>query len=321
MAAKNTLALRRRHPGLNRAQRTNLTFYAFLTPWLLGLVFLVVIPLAIGLVTSFTNYDGLNWDSLKFVKFDNYTRAFTDPKVGFSLQRTLLWLALNLPLWMIISFGLALLLNQNVKGKGFFRMLYYLPSVVPAASAVMVWRTVLDKNTGLLNGFISLYRPGTAIGWLSNYSLQGLTLIVLWASLGAGMIIFLAGLQNIPDELVEAARIDGASSWAILKYIILPLMTPVIFFQLVQGLIGTFQQITYPLLLAVASMTGASGVAPRGITLYMYNTFQEIFSNQRYGYGTALLWLFFIGIVILTVFVFWSQKFWVYTGEVEEEDR
>ena len=306
MKAKNSLPLRHRYPGLKRVQRNRLTFYTFLTPWLLGFIFLTVIPLAIGLVISFTNYDGLNWDSLKFVGFNNYSRAFTDPDVGFSLQRTLIWLGLYLPLWIIVSFSLALLLNQDMKGKGFFRVLYYLPTVVPAASAVMVWKAVLDKNNGLLNGSISLYKPGTAIGWLQNYSLQGMASIALWTGLGAGMIIFLAGLQNVPDELLEAAKIDGAGSWGILWNIILPLMTPVIFFQVIVGLIAAFQQLTYPLLLGYNY-------------LYMANTYKQIMQNQRYGYGTAMLWLLFIGIVILTGILFWSQKFWVYTGEAEEE--
>ena len=178
---------------------------------------------------------------------------------------------------------------------------------------------MLDKNNGLLNGFISLFKPGTAIGWLTKYSLQGMTSIALWTGLGAGMIIFLAGLQNVPDELLEAARIDGAGSWGLLRHITLPLMTPVIFFQVIVGLVTAFQQLTYPLLL------GSGGGAiyaspPRGVYLYMVNTYVQIMQNQRYGYATALLWLLFIGIVVVTGILFWSQRFWVYTGGVEEEE-
>jgi len=309
------------HHGLKRAQRINLTFYGFLAPWLLGFVFLTVIPLVIALALSFTNYDGMNWDSMKFVKLNNYAHAFSDDRVAYSLQRTLLWLLLYVPLWMIISFALALVLNQNIKGKGFFRVLCYLPSVVPASAAVIVWRTMLDKNNGLLNELIGFFKPGTAIGWLSTYSLQSLVVIVLWTGLGAGMIIFLAGLQNIPDELIEAAWIDGASNWDIVRYITLPLMSPVIFLQLILGLIGAFQQLTYPFLIGYVSYSGGISTPPRGVFLYMVNTYLEIRLNQRYAYGSALLWLFFIGILILTGLVFWSQKFWVYTGEVEERGR
>lgn len=307
------------HRGLNRTQRINLTFYGFLAPWLLGFVFLTVIPLVIALALSFTNYDGINWDSMKFVKLNNYVHAFSDSRVAYSLQRTLLWLLLYVPFWIIISFALALLLNQNIKGKSFFRVLYYLPSVVPASAAVIVWKTLLDKNTGLLNGLIGFIKPGTAIGWLTTYSLQSLAVIVLWTGLGAGMIIFLAGLQNIPSELIEAARIDGASNWDILRYITLPLMSPVIFLQLIQALIAAFQQLTYPFLISYVNYSGGISTPPRGVFFYMVNTYLEIRLNQRYAYGSALLWLFFIGILILTRLVFWSQKFWVYTGELEEE--
>jgi multiple sugar transport system permease protein len=186
---------------------------------------------------------------------------------------------------------------------------------------VIVWKTLLDKNTGLLNGLIGFFKPGTAVGWLSSYSLQSLAVIVLWTGLGAGMIIFLAGLQNIPNELIEAARIDGASNWDIVRYITLPLMSPVIFLQLIQGLIGAFQQLTYPFLIGYVSYSGGISTPPRGVFLSMVNTYLEIRLNQRYAYGSALLWLFVIGILILTGLVFWSQKFWVYTGEVEEKRR
>jgi len=267
-----------------------------------------------------TNYDGLNLFQAKFLGLDNYIRAFTADSndVGFSLKRTLIWGALNLPLWMGISFLLAIILNQDVKGRGFFRTLYYLPSVVPAVAAITVWKILLDKNNGLFNGILNFFQPGIAVGWLTTYALQGMTAIAVWSGLGGGMVIFLAGLQNIPDELVEAAKIDGANGWQVFAHITLPLMTPIIFFQLIMGLIGSFQQLTFPLLLATAASNQASKIPPRSINLYMIKTYNEIFTNQRYGYGTALLWLLTIGVTALTLLVFWSQKFWVYQGDTPE---
>jgi multiple sugar transport system permease protein len=302
-----------------RARSRTTAFYMFLLPWLLGLIFLTIIPLILGFLTSLTNYDGLNIDNLKFVGAGNYVRALTTDSemVNFSLWRTVIWGAFNLPLWLGLSFLMALILNQDVKGKGFFRTLYYLPSVMPAVAAVQMWKIILDKNNGLFNALLSLYRPGTAIGFLSTYALQGMTLIAVWSGLGAGMVIFLAGLQNIPDELVEAAKIDGANGWQIFRHITFPLMTPVIFFQLVVGLIGSFQQLTLPLVLGVVGLSQAS-VPPRSIYLYMIHTYQQIFVNQRYGYGIALLWLLTIGVVALTLLLFWSQKFWVYQGDYAE---
>lgn len=291
----------------------------FLMPWFLGLVFLTIIPLVFGFAISLTNYDGLNLFNSKFMGLQNYTRAFSDPYVPFSLGRTLLWTALNLPLWMGLSFILALILNQDVKGRGFFRTLYYLPSVIPAVAGVTIWKIMLDKNNGFLNGAINLFQPGVSIGWLTTYALQGMTLIAVWSGLGAGMVIFLAGLQNIPDELVEAARIDGANTWQVFRHITLPLMTPIIFFQLIQGLIGSFQQLVYPLLLGAGVTGGTQSYAPpQSIYLYMIKTFNEIYGNQRYGYGSALLWLLTIGVTVLTFIVFWSAKFWVYSGDTPE---
>jgi len=320
VALKDTGSNPRPSHASRRTRRRTSTFFAFLTPWLLGLVFLTIIPLVFGFVISMTNYDGLNLFQAKFLGLDNYIRAFTADSndVGFSLKRTLIWGALNLPLWMGISFLLAIILNQDVKGRGFFRTLYYLPSVVPAVAAITVWKILLDKNNGLFNGILNFFQPGIAVGWLTTYALQGMTAIAVWSGLGGGMVIFLAGLQNIPDELVEAAKIDGANGWQVFAHITLPLMTPIIFFQLIMGLIGSFQQLTFPLLLATAASNQASKIPPRSINLYMIKTYNEIFTNQRYGYGTALLWLLTIGVTALTLLVFWSQKFWVYQGDTPE---
>ena len=318
METMNNPLLEERHPILTRTQRTNLTFFTFLSPWLFGLIFLTIIPLVISLVISFTNYDGLNWDSMKFIQFRNYARAFSDPEVGHSLRQTLIWLVLYLPLWMTIPFILAVLLNQIKTGKGFYRLLFYIPSLIPAAAAMLAWRSLLDKNVGILNAIISTLRPGTAIGWLSNYSLQSLTVIVVWASLGTGMIIFLAGLQDIPDDILEAAMIDGASTWQTFWKVVLPLMTPIIFFQLIVGLINVFQQLTYVLLMVFSGGMGSAGIPPQEIYFYIFNAFRQITVNQRQGYGAALLWLLFIGIVVVSLVIFWSQKFWVHTRESAE---
>jgi multiple sugar transport system permease protein len=302
---------------LTRNQRRTLTFYLFVSPWLIGFVLLGIFPLLVGLLTSLTNYDGLNLATLKFVGLDNYARAFEDRDVSFSIVRTILWGLANLPLWLVLSFLLALILNQDVKGRGLFRTIFYLPSLIPITAAVTAWRIILEKNFGLLNASISLFTPETvAIGWLSDYSLPGMTSIAIWGGLGYGMVIFLAGLQGIPDELKEAAQIDGANSWQVFRHVILPLMTPVIFFQLVLGLIGSFQQLNLPLLVTKVGIA-ASSVPPRPIYLYMIHTYQQIFTNGRYGYGTALLWMLFIGILLLTWIVFWSEKYWVYSDASE----
>jgi len=303
--------VRRRH--LTRNQRRTVTFYAMVSPWLIGFIFLGVFPLVVGVLTSFTNYDGLNFKTFKWIGFTNYTRAvFDDPDVLFSLKRTLVWGGLNLPLWLIISFSLAMILNQAVKGRGLFRTVFYLPSLIPITAAVTAWRIILERNFGMLNHLISQFTPEpVAIGWLSDYAMPGMTMIAVWGGLGAGMVIFLAGLQGIPTALLEAAHIDGANAWQSFRHVTLPLMTPVIFFQLILGLIGAFQQLNLPLVLTRVGITTAA-VPPRPIYLYMIHTYQQIFVSGRFGYGTALLWMLFIGVLLLTGIVFWSQKFWVY---------
>jgi multiple sugar transport system permease protein len=319
-----TIALNRRKERVARRRKSSrvrqrtTAFYLFIAPWLIGFLLLSVTPLAVGFLTSMTNYDGFDPANAKFVGLRNYERAFTDKDTSYSLGRTLLWTAINTPIWLFLSFGMALILNQKaIKGKGFFRTLYYLPSIIPVVAAVWIWRIILDNNFGLLNASISLVRPGTAIPFISTYALYGLTAIAVWTGLGAGMIIFLAGLQNIPEELKEAARIDGASSFQVFRHVILPLMTPIIFFQLVLGMINAFQQLVLPYLLAPGQEVGGWN-PPRSSFLYMIHTYRQLFVFQRYGYATALLWLLFIVVLIITLLTFRTARYWVYY-EVEVE--
>lgn len=298
----------------SRKFRRTATFYIFIAPWLFGLIFISLLPMLVGLLTSFTNYDGLNINNLKWVGLSNYHRAFVlDPDAKFAFSRTLVWAGLNLPLWMALSFILALILHQEVRGRGIFRTLYYLPSVVPSVALVWIWKIFLDMNYGLLNGIISIFRPGTAIPWLSTYALQGLAVISIWGGLGGGMVIFLAGLQGIPDELIEAAQIDGANKVQIFWSITIPIMTPVIFFQLVSGLIGAFQTLVLPQLLTTGSISGQRPVPPRSVYLYMIHVDRQIFGLQRFGYGAALLWMIFVVIALLTLLVFKTEKYWVHS--------
>jgi multiple sugar transport system permease protein len=287
---------------------------------LIILITLGLIPLVLGFLTSLTNYDGLNFFNLKFLGLANYLRSLADEDVLFSMRQTIVWLFANLPTWMILSFALAMILNQDIKGRGLFRTLYYLPSIVPGAAAIVAWKIIIDQNNGLLNGLISIWRPGTAIGWLSNYAMIGMTIIAVWSGLGSGMVIFLAGLQGIPDELVEASKIDGANGLQVFRYITFPLMTPVIFFQLIMGLIGAFSQLNLPLLLVNVGLSGQGAVPSREIYLYMIHAYTQIFTSQRYGYGTALLWILFVVVLFFTLLIFWSSKFWVYSAAPEGDE-
>jgi len=294
-----------------RKRRRMIAFYLFIAPWLLGFVLLWIIPLVVGFLMSLTNYDGLNLDRLTFVGLNNYVRAFQDVDVRFAFARTLGWNLFNVPLWLIASFGLALLMNRSIRARGFWRTLVYLPSVIPPVGVAWIWKIILERNYGLLNGFISLFIPGSATLWLgAENALVSLSVISCWTGLGFGMVIFLAGLQNIPPELDEAARIDGAGAWGVFRHITVPLMSPIILFQLILGLINGFQAFAVPILMF--GQGSMSATVPRSVYLYMVHTYQETFVSQRYGYGAALLWLLFIVILGITLVVFRTSRYWVY---------
>ena len=295
------------HRG-RRAARTY-AFYAMISPWLIGFILLGIVPLVVGLLASITNYDGINVDSFKWIGMRNYSRVFQDSEALHAFRRTLLWSALNVPIWLALSFVLALILNQSIRARGFFRTLFYLPSIIPAVGAVWAWRLLLDPNNGVVNALISIFRPGTAILWTTDYALQSLTMIAVWQGAGVGMVIFLAGLQGIPRELEEAAFLDGASTLESFRYVTIPLMTPVIFFQLVLAIIGSLQQFALPMLLAGGRL---GSVPPRDAYFFVVHVMRQIFTFSRFGYGLALLWLLFVVIVVLTIVVFWSSRFWVH---------
>ena len=312
LAADSVITRRR----TSRATRKTIAFYAFIGPWLLGLVVLGVIPLLLGFITSLTNYDGLNLPFVRFVGFANYIEAVTDEDTSFSFIRSMFWAFLNVPIWLATSFIMALILNQAVAGRDFFRTLYYLPSVVPAVAAARIWVVFLNKNNGLINGVLSLFRPGTAINYLYDHALLSLTAISVWSGLGSGMVIFLAGLQGIPEELEEAALIDGANKLLVFRHITIPLMTPVIFFQLVLALINSLQAFAVPML--VYGDGKMATMPPRAVFLYVVHTYRNIFVYQRYSYGMALLWMLFLVILALTLLVFRSAQYWVhYESDVE----
>ncbi len=295
--------------SMSRSKRRSRTFFLLISPWLIGFVVLTVFPLAFGLWISLTNYDGLNLSHVGFVGLRNYANALQDPNVQHSFSRTLIWTLLNLPCWLILSLLLAVVANQKVKGIGIFRTLFYLPSIIPAVGLAWTWKIILEKNYGLLNAILSAIKSGTAIGWLTDQAMYGVTVMAVWSGLGAGMIIFLAGLQGIPDELIDAAKVDGANRFQVFWNVVLPMLTPVIFFQLVLGLVSAFQQLQIPW---VATTNAAILVPPRSIYLYMINVYQQIFGVGRFGYGMAILWLLIVIIFLLTFLVFRTQNLWVY---------
>ena len=305
-----------RHKLASRRMQKNIAFYLFIAPWLLGFVFLVLIPVFGGVAISFTNYDGLNLGNIKFLGFRNYTRIFSDQDAMWSLQRVFVWTALNVPIWLCLSFFLAYLLNQGIRARGFFRTMYYLPSVIPLVAVAWIGRLMLHPTLGLVNKTLDLIFPSVQINWLTEYAMIALTTIAVWTGLGAGIVIFLAGLQGIPVALEEAAKIDGANRFQSFRHVTIPLMTPIIFYQMVLSIVTAMQYFALPMLLAPTAGGGGGtlGSAPtRAVYLYMGHSFRQAFGFHRYGYATALTWFLVILILLFTALLFWSARKWVYS--------
>jgi multiple sugar transport system permease protein len=206
--------------------------------------------------------------------------------------------------------GLALLLNRRIRAVGLFRTIFYVPSVVPVVATAVMWKIMFDRDAGIVNALIEAV-GGSAITWLVDPTAFTVLLIMVLWGLGGGMVIFLAGLQGIPQELREAAAVDGANALQAFRAVTLPLLTPVILFQIVTGVIAALQTLVQPLLLSAGS-TGGAITVPRSNFLYMVDVYQQFFANQRFGYGAALLWVLFALILLLTIVVLRSSTWWVY---------
>ncbi|MFF0268923.1 carbohydrate ABC transporter permease [Kribbella sp. NPDC004536] len=303
---------KKKPPSLKRAR----TFYLFVAPWVIGFVALTVFPLGYAFWLSLTDSDGLS-PRTHFVGFDNYLEIFKDPLTLSSLGKTGLFALVTVPLSILAGLLLAVMLNQPLKGRGLLRGLIYLPAVVPPVGAALTFRLIFDRDAGAANGILDKL-GANPITWLvdpnARYVLYAL---VLWGC-GGSMIISLAGLQDIPRELLEAAQVDGASYWQSFTRITVPLLSPVILFQVITGMIGSLQSFA-PLLLSSGSLSGA-GTVPQGNYLYMIHVFAQYFSASRFGYASAMLWMLFAVILLVTlVIIKVSARTVFYT--VEPEDK
>jgi multiple sugar transport system permease protein len=305
----------RARPG-SLSRRESRWGYLFISPWLVGFVVFTAGPMIASLVLSLTRYD-ISDPPPTWVGLANYIKLFTsDPKFWHSLQVTVTYALVAIPLGLIFGFALAYLLNLRVPGVPFWRTAFYMPAVMPAVASALLWGAIFNPRYGILNWFLSLagiHGPG----WLASrdWALPALIIMSLWG-VGGGMIIYLAGLQSIPTTLYESAQIDGANGWQQVRHITLPLMTPVIFFNLVIGIIGTFQYFTEVYVLTSTASGGLGG--PVDATLfYNINLYNNAFRYLSMGYASALAWVLFVIVLVLTLLVFRSSAAWVYyEGEV-----
>lgn len=277
----------------------------FLGPWFLGLILITAGPLVASLYLSFTDFNLLqapNWIGL-----ENYQRMLEDPRLAQALKVTLIYVAISVPLQLALALGLALALNKGLRGLSFYRSIFYLPSLIGGSVAIAIlWRQVFGKE-GLVNQFLALFGVDGP-GWIAHPDTALSTLIALsvW-TFGSPMVIFLAGLRQIPDMYYEASAIDGASKIRQFVSITFPLLTPIVFFNLVLQLIGAFQSFTQAFV--VSGGTGGPADSTLFYTLYLY---QQGFGSRDMGYASAMAWLLLLIVGGFTLVNFFASKYWVH---------
>lgn len=279
--------------------------FLFLSPWIVGLLLITIGPMAASLYLSFTDYNLL--EPPEWVGMENFTRMLDDARLLNSLKVTFLYVFISVPLQLVAALALALVLDRGLRGMNFYRSIYYLPSLLGGSVAIAaLWRQIFGTQ-GLVNQVLGFFGI-EGQGWISDPSSALGTLMILnvW-TFGAPMIIFLAGLRQIPGMYYEAASMDGASKVRQLWTITIPLLTPIIFFNLVLQIIGAFQSFTQAFV--VSGGTGGPADSTMFYTLYLY---QKGFTNFDMGYASAMAWLLLVIIAIFTLINFMASKFWVF---------
>jgi multiple sugar transport system permease protein len=280
----------------------------FTAPGIIGLLWFFAYPILASLFYSFTSYDGIH--TLSWIGLDNYVNLAHDSVFWESLYNTAYFVLFSVPINILTAFGLALLLNQRwIPGLAFFRTLFFIPSIVPLISSAVLWLWIFNPQYGLINTLLS-YVNITGPGWLNDPSWSKPALIILgiWG-VGGWMVIFLAGLQNVPVELYEAAELDGASAWARLLHLTVPFMSPYFLFSAINQLIFGFQYF-----LQAFVMTQPVGGPAESTTFYSLYLYQNAFQYYRMGYAAAMGWILFILVAILTYVLFKSSARRVYYG-------
>ncbi|MAU12204.1 MAG: ABC transporter [Anaerolineaceae bacterium] len=292
----------------------------FISPWLIGFLIFYLAPMIASLVFSTMNFELTKPDGATFIGLQNWQRLLNDDTMWLAMSVTFVFAIISLPIGMISAFLLAVLLNSaNLMGRSLFRTLYYAPTMVPLIASTLIWAQVLNPSDGWINRFIEIFgfdvRGVDGLRWLNDPAHPNLVFIAysfigLW-TIGNAMLINLSALQGVPSELYDAARVDGASWLNRLWSITIPMVSPVIFYNLVLSVIGLLQYFIVPWVL-----TGGSG-DPEGRTMfYMIHFFKQGFIFNKLGYGATLAWLMFAVALVITVMLFGSARYWVhYAGD------
>ena len=284
--------------------------YLFISPWLIGFFVFVAGAMVASMGISFFRTDLLS--ETKFLAFDNYGKMLHDKLVAKALLNTAYYSFAMVPLGLSLALMAALLLNQGLHGQGFFRTVYYLPSVVSGGAVSVLWAWIFHPHLGLLNGLLAKVGIQGPM-WLASerWAMPSFIIMGLWGP-GGGMLIFLAALQGIPTTLYDAAAIDGANAWQRFWHVTIPMMTPTILFSLIMRIISCWQVFTQ----AYVMTEGGPNNATLTMVLLVY---RQAFQNYRFGYASALAWLLFVIILLFTILIFRSSEAWVYyEGQVRK---
>lgn len=284
----------------------NLAGYLFLAPWLIGLVLITIGPMLASLYLAFTDYSLLA--PPEWVGLENFERMLRDERLHNSLRVTFTYVFVSTPLQLALALAIAVLLNRGMRGLPFYRSVFYLPSLMGSSVAIAIlWRQIFGTS-GLVNQLLVMLGFENPPGWIADpdTALGTIILLHIW-TFGSPMIIFLAGLRQIPSMYYEAASVDGASKWTQFWQITMPLLSPIIFFNLVLQLIGAFQAFTQAFV--VSGGTGGPSDSTMFYTLYLY---QKGFGQFDMGYASAMAWLLMLIIGVLTALNFFASKYWVF---------
>ncbi|NMB11993.1 MAG: sugar ABC transporter permease [Firmicutes bacterium] len=301
----SVLRLRKKHSDLA-------TGLAFISPWIIGFLAFVLYPLLASFYYSFTRFNIIQ--APRWIGLEGYAELFfDDPLFWISIKNTLYMLVFGLPSSLVVSLLLAVLLNQNIRFKAFFRTLFYLPTIIPAVASAMLWLWIFNPQYGLINSVLALIGI-RGPGWLVDpkWSKPAFIIMDLWG-VGGAMVIYLAGLQGIPEQLYEAADIDGASWMQKFWRITIPMLTPTILFNLILGAISKLQYFTAPYIMTRGVGTNVPPGSPLNSTLfYSLLLFQNAFAYFKMGYASAMAWILFVLILVITLVLFRSSARWVY---------
>lgn len=289
-------------------RRETLAGLAFISPWFIGFLVFTAGPMAFSLWLSLTKYDVIN--APRFIGLDNYRQLFHDPRFSLSLGNSVYYAVLHVPLAIIVALALALMLNRVGKAAGFFRTAFYMPSITPAVAIGTLWLWLLNPRVGLINKGLELLGI-SGPGWTTdpNWIKPGIVLMSLWG-VGSTVIIYLAALRNVPNELYEAASIDGATGWKQFRYVTLPLISGTIFFTLIVNTISSLQIFTEVYTMYFGNQE-SSAASSAGLFYNIY-LFRQAFEFLQMGYASAMAWVLFVIILILTVIQLQVSRRWVY---------